>query len=80
MLSRPEQGHQIGELKALAAELRQKPSFQFDGPLRWMASMAASFLLSQSMALQPAQAGDAVNYSEFIDSVAGFAQLFDKYK
>eukprot|EP00438_Fugacium_kawagutii_P013262 Skav218293 [mRNA] locus=scaffold2388:18147:31633:+ [translate_table: standard] len=69
VLSRPEQGHQIGELKALAAELRQKPNFQLDGPLRWVASMAASFLLSQSMALQPAQAGDAVNYSEFIDSV-----------
>ena len=65
MLSNPSQDR-LGELKALAAELRG--SKHLDGPLRWMANLAASFLLTQSLALQPVHAGDAVNYSEFIDS------------
>ena len=57
----------IRELQSFAAQLRGKG--QLDGPLRWMSSMAASFLLTQSMALQPAHAGDAVNYSDFMESV-----------
>ena len=57
----------LGEVKALAAALR--PSVHFDGPLRWMTSLAASFLFSQSLALQAANAEDVVNYSDFIDSV-----------
>ena len=57
----------IRELQSFAAQLRGKG--QLEGPLRWMASMAASFLLTQSMALQPAHAGDAVNYSDFMESV-----------
>ena len=61
-------GHdRLGEVKALAAALR--PNVQLDGPLRWMTSLAASFLVSQSLALQPANAEDVVNYSDFIDSV-----------
>eukprot|EP00434_Breviolum_minutum_P012427 symbB.v1.2.010947.t1/scaffold724.1/size168915/5 len=57
----------IRQLQSFASHLRGQG--QLDGPLRWMASMAASFLLSQSMALQPAHAGDAVNYSDFMESV-----------
>ena len=56
----------IRQLQSFAAQLRGR---SMDGPLRWMASMAASFLLTQSMALQPAHAGDAVNYSDFMESV-----------
>eukprot|EP00435_Cladocopium_sp_Y103_P005934 s262_g1.t3 len=67
VLSKPGQGDRLGEVKALAAELR--PNVHLDGPLRWMTSLAASFLLSQSLALQPANAEDVVNYSDFIDSV-----------
>jgi hypothetical protein len=67
VLSRPGQGDRLGEVKALAAALR--PNVQLDGPLRWMTSLAASFLFSQSLALQPANAEDVVNYSDFIDSV-----------
>ena len=57
----------LGEVKALAAALR--PNVHFDGPLRWMTSLAASVLFSQSLALQAANAEDVVNYSDFIDSV-----------
>lgn len=38
----------IRQLQSFASQLRGQG--QLDGPLRWMASMAASFLLSQSMA------------------------------
>ncbi|CAK8985186.1 unnamed protein product [Durusdinium trenchii] len=34
-----------------------------------MANIAASLLLTQSMALQPAHAGDVVNYSDFMESI-----------
>ena len=61
------QGDRLGEVKTLAAALR--PNVHFDGPLRWMTSLAASFLFSQSLALQAANAEDVVNYSDFIDSV-----------
>jgi len=37
--------------------------------LRWAASSAAALLMSFVVTLQPAQAADAVNYSDFIDSI-----------
>eukprot|EP00913_Durusdinium_trenchii_P003936 g3645.t1 len=57
---------------ALAAELKhtqQNSTSPMEGPLRWVANMAAALLLTQGMDLQPAHAGDVVNYSDFIDSV-----------
>ncbi|CAJ1338985.1 unnamed protein product [Effrenium voratum] len=39
------------------------------GQLRWAASSAAAMLLSYVVTLQPAQAADTVNYSEFLDSI-----------
>lgn len=69
LLQQPQQGDRLYEVKALAAELRQKDAVNGDSPLRWVANIAASFLLTQSMALQPAVAGDVVNYSDFLDSI-----------
>eukprot|EP00439_Symbiodinium_sp_Y106_P033210 s3816_g3.t6 len=40
-----------------------------DGQLRWAASAAASLLLTCTVTLQPANAADVVNYSEFLESV-----------
>ena len=40
-----------------------------DGLLRFLTSSVASLLLSQSLVLQPAFAGDVVNYSDFLDSI-----------
>jgi len=40
-----------------------------EAQLRWAASAAASLLLTFTVSLQPAQAADVVNYSDFIDSV-----------
>lgn len=40
-----------------------------DQQLRWAASSAAALLLSYVVTLQPAQAADVVNYSDFIDSI-----------
>ena len=40
-----------------------------DGALRWLTGAVASLLLSQSLLLQPAAAGDVVNYSDFLDSI-----------
>lgn len=52
---------QLSHLQELAKQL---------GPQgRWAANLAASMLLSQAIALQPVHAGDAVNYSDFMDSV-----------
>lgn len=67
LLQKPDQGR-LQEVKALAKELRQKDASS-DSPLRWVANIAASLLLTQSMALQPAHAGDVVNYSDFLDSI-----------
>ena len=67
VLSKPHEADLMRDLKALAADLRQH--MQPDSPLRWLASTAASLLLSQGMALQPAHAGDVVNYSDFMSSV-----------
>eukprot|EP00913_Durusdinium_trenchii_P014034 g13177.t3 len=71
VLSKPHEGDRIRDLKALAAELKhtQNSTSPMEGPLRWVANMAAALLLTQGMALQPANAGDVVNYSDFIDSV-----------
>ncbi|CAE6915856.1 FTSH1 [Symbiodinium sp. CCMP2456] len=40
-----------------------------DGQLRWAASAAASLLLTYTVTLQPANAADVVNYSDFLESV-----------
>ena len=40
-----------------------------EGQLRWAASAAAAMLLSNVVTLQPAQAADVVNYSDFLESV-----------
>ncbi|CAE7378488.1 ftsH [Symbiodinium natans] len=40
-----------------------------EGQLRWAASAAASLLLTFAVTLQPANAADVVNYSDFLDSV-----------
>ncbi|CAK9008666.1 ATP-dependent zinc metalloprotease FtsH [Durusdinium trenchii] len=72
VLSKPHEGDRMRNLKALAAELKhnqQKSTSPMEGPLRWVTNMAASLLLTQGMALQPAHAGDVINYSDFIDSV-----------
>ncbi|CAK8985182.1 unnamed protein product [Durusdinium trenchii] len=74
-------GGRLRDVKALAAELRakadgmrqtgfpSKDANDANSPLRWMANIAASLLLTQSMALQPAHAGDVVNYSDFMESI-----------
>ncbi|CAK9066025.1 ATP-dependent zinc metalloprotease FtsH, partial [Durusdinium trenchii] len=67
LLQAPDQGR-LRDVKALAAELRAKDA-DANSPLRWMANIAASLLLTQSMALQPAHAGDVVNYSDFMESI-----------
>ncbi|CAK9047866.1 unnamed protein product [Durusdinium trenchii] len=68
LLQAPDQGR-LRDVKALAAELRAKDANDANSPLRWMANIAASLLLTQSMALQPAHAGDVVNYSDFMESI-----------
>jgi len=40
-----------------------------EAPLRWAATSAASLLLTFAVTLQPANAADMVNYSDFINSV-----------
>ncbi|CAJ1397855.1 unnamed protein product [Effrenium voratum] len=48
-----------------------------EGQLRWAASAAAAMLLSNVVTLQPAQAADVVNYSEFLESVnRGDVEMF----
>ncbi|CAK9074545.1 unnamed protein product [Durusdinium trenchii] len=40
-----------------------------DAQLRWAASSAAALLMSYVVTLQPAQAADVVNYSDFMESI-----------